>query len=177
MRRFKYRCKWTAALAAAAALWCAPAWAVFSGDMSPRAESGDADYAAAIRSNEAEDWPAVIEHLKKVVARRPWHDNAHTLLGYSYRRLGDYDSALKHYAAALDHNPRHRGAIEYLGVTYLHMGQPQKAYEMKAKLAKICRNVALTFSDGDFGDGCEEYEMLEMIIEVYEDTGEVIECE
>ena len=160
------------ALAAALlALPAAPAFAVFSGDMSPRAESGDKDYAAAIRARKAKDWPVMIENLDKVVARRPWHDNAHNLLGYGHRKLGRFEKALHHYHTALELNPRHREALEYLGEAYLQMGQPEKAKETLDRLAKVCAGVALTFSDGDFTDGCDEWRELKEAYDYYLDTG------
>lgn len=151
--------------------------AVFSGDMSPRAPSGDADYAKAIKARESKDWVTMINNLLRVVDRRPWHDNAHTLLGYGYRQIGRYERALEHYEKALAHNPNHRGALEYMGVAFLHMGRLDRAEEMRARLLKVCRTVAVTFSDGAFGSGCEEWEMLDTIIAVYRETGEVMECE
>ena len=71
-------------------LAAAPAAAIMSGDESTRARSGDSDYADGKEAFEAEDWPAAIEALDKVVARRPWHDNAHNMLGFSWRKLGDF---------------------------------------------------------------------------------------
>lgn len=161
-----------AALALALMLAAPPAWAVFSGDMSPRAESGDADYAEAIRMREAKNWFATIDALKRVVARRPWHDNAHSLLGYSYRQIEEYELALHHYHIALELNPRHRQALEYLGRAYLQMHWPDKARETLAKLGEVCAFVSLTFSDGDFTDGCNEYRMLRDAVVEYERTGE-----
>lgn len=154
-----------------------PAHAVFSGDMSPRAPSGDAEYARAIEAREAENWVEMINNLQRVVHRRPWHDNAHTLLGYGYRKIGRYDRALEHYEKALDHNPRHRGALEYMGVTYLHMGRLDDALAAHAALARVCRTVTLTFSDGDFGDGCKEWRLLDTAIALYRESGKVVDCE
>jgi tetratricopeptide (TPR) repeat protein len=154
-----------------------PAWAVFSGEMSPRPPSSDVDYAEAIEAKAAGDHVRMINNLLRVVDRRPWHDNAHSLLGFGYRQLGRYDRALEHYAKALDHNPHHRGALEYMGVTYLHIGDRARAVETRATLLRVCRKVALTFSDGAFGTGCEEYEMLDEVIRVYDETGIIIDCE
>jgi tetratricopeptide (TPR) repeat protein len=163
-----------AALAAAFAAAMVPgaAWAVFSGDMSPRAPSGDADYAAGVKAREGKDWRGSIEALKRVVERRPWHDNAHALLGNSYRRIGEYELALAHYHRAIELNPRHRQALEYLGQAYLQMHWPEKAEETLGKLREVCRTVALTFSDGDFTDGCDEYRLLRTAMETYAATGE-----
>ena len=137
-----------------------PALAVFSGDESGRAESSDADYAAGKRAFDAKDWPAVISNMEKVIARRPWHDNALSFMGYAYRKLGDYDQALAFYGRALDRNPRNRGALEYLGEAYLELGQPEKAKEMLDRLEAECKRIAVGFSNGGWKSGCEEWETL-----------------
>ncbi len=131
--------------------------AVFSGDMSPRARSSDSDYADGMEAWDKEDWPAVIAAMKKVVARRPHHDNAWSRLGYAYRKTGDYDSSLAAYDKALTRNPRNRAALEYLGEAYLDLGRIDDARKMLGRLDEECRRVALTFSDGYFTSGCEEF--------------------
>jgi Flp pilus assembly protein TadD len=163
------------ALAAVAALAGRPepARAVFSGDMSPRAESSDKDYAEAIRHRKAEDWEAMVVSLNRVIKRRPWHDNAHNLLGYGYRKMHLYEMALKHYRKALELNPRHRQALSYLGMAYLQMEDMEKAEATMARLADVCTSVALTFSDGEFTDGCDEYRELRAAWEHYRAHGEL----
>ena len=160
-----------ATLAAAAAIVTVlsdrPAQAVFSGDMSPRAESGDKDYAEALRHREKHDWERMVISLNRVIDRRPWHDNAHNLLGYGYRKMHMYEHALKHYHKALELNPRHRQALEYLGEAYLQMGDVPRAEETMARLKEVCGGIALTFSDGDFTDGCNEYRELREAYDYY----------
>lgn len=162
-----------AALVAAIALVGSqdPAGAVFSGDMSERARSGDADYADGQDAFKVENWQGVIEAMNKVVARRPWHDNAHTYLGYAHRKLQNYEQALIHYGKALDHHPRNRRALSYLGEAHLEMCEPEKAEEVLERLAKICQNVVVSFSDGAFNNGCEEYESLKASYEFYMEHG------
>jgi tetratricopeptide (TPR) repeat protein len=162
-----------AALAAATFAAPDPARAVFSGDMSPRAESSDKDYAAAIRHRKAEDWEAMVVSLNRVIKRRPWHDNAHSLLGYGYRKMHLYRMALKHYHKALELNPRHRQALAYLGMAYMQMGDVEKAEATMQRLAEVCTGIALTFSDGDFTDGCDEYRELRAAHEHYTAHGEL----
>ncbi len=161
-------------VAVAAALTLAavpPALAVFSGDMSARARSGDEDYAQGKDAFEAQDWPGVIEAMLRVVARRPWHDNAHTYLGFAYRKTGDYDSALKHYVLALERHPRNRRALSYLGEAYLQLDAPEKAAEVLDRLHEVCLSVAISFSDGDFTNGCDEYTALKDSYDFYVEHG------
>lgn len=149
------------ALAIAVALPGAqPAMAVFTGEMSARAPSGDADYAAGMKAFDAGDWPGVIEAMTAVVARRPHHDNAWTRLGYAHRKVGDFEESLDAYGRALSINPHHRGAMEYLGEAYLELDRVWEAKRLLDRLAVECRTVALGFTDGDFTSGCEEHATL-----------------
>lgn len=160
------------AVAALALLFSSPqAGAVFGGDMSARAPSGDPDYAAGQAAFKARDWADLINNMLRVVARRPWHDNAHTYLGYGYRQIGDYETALSHYAKALDHHPRNRRALSYLGEAYLVLGKPDKAEEMLERLRAVCVNVAVSFSDGGFSSGCEEFNELYNRYEFFQQNG------
>lgn len=142
--------------------------AVFSGEMSPTVRSGDSDYADGIEAFEEEDWPAVITALSKVVERRPHHDNAWSLLGYSLRKSGNHERAMDAYGRALSINPHHRGAMAYLGEAYLDLDRVRDAKILLIRLAGECRRVALTFSDGNFQNGCAEYSTLKQSIESYE---------
>jgi hypothetical protein len=61
------------------------------------AVSNDPDYAAGLAAFERADWQGVIDNMAKVVARRPWRDNAYSLMGFASRKLGNYRRALEHY--------------------------------------------------------------------------------
>ncbi len=137
-------------------LVASPALAVMSGEESNTVRSGDSDYADGKEAFLAEDWPAAIKALDKVVARRPWHDNAHNMLGFSWRKLGDYERAFAHYDKALSLNPRHRGALEYLGEAYLKLGRTDEAKVILLRLAKVCDYVVMAFDNHGWKSGCEE---------------------
>lgn len=49
--------------------------------------------------------------LGKVTKDRGWDDDAHTLLGYAYRKREDYEASLESDRKALELNPHHRGAL------------------------------------------------------------------
>ena len=66
--------------------------------------------------------------------------------------------------------------MEYMGVTLLHLGALDEAKVLRKKLWDICGNMAVTFTDGAFGTGCDEWEMLDTVIIHYEETGEVLQC-
>ena len=129
------------------------------------APSGDADLDAGKAAFEREDWPAVVESISKVVARRPWDDVGHTLLGLAYRKLGHYDLSLRHYGRALELNPHNRGALEYLGEAYLELGQPAAAEQMLERLRVACIRVA---EDGaPWQSECEEWADLKAAYDAY----------
>jgi tetratricopeptide (TPR) repeat protein len=150
------------------ALATAPAGAVTMGGESagPAASEGD-DYAEGAAAFEREDWPAVIEHMTRAVEQRPWHDDAYNLMGFAYRKLGDYDKALQSYDWALKLNPHHRGALEYLGEAYLELDQPEAAKGMLERLEVECRRVVPAGTDGRWQADCEEWRELSDAYDAY----------
>ena len=78
------------------------------------------------------------------------------LLGYSNRKLQNYDTALEYYQQALQLEPEHKGANEYLGQLYVETGKIEKAKERLAVLDDAC-----FFT-------CSEYRSLKRSIEAYE---------
>lgn len=141
--------------------------AVFSGEMSPRARSSDEDYANGIDAFEAKDWPGVVAHMSRVVARRPHHDNAWARLGYALRKLKRYDESLVAYGKSLELNPGNRSALEYLGEAYLELDRPADAEALLVRLDRECRKVSVTFSDGNFSSGCNEFIALAKAISAW----------
>ena len=124
------------------------------------ASARDTDYETGFQAYERGDWPAVITAMEKVIASKPWHDDAHNYLGYAYRKQGDYEQALEHYQKALDLNPHHRGAMEYLGEAYLELKQPDKARELLDRLTQECQRIGQ--------DECEELEDLQAAVAAYQ---------
>jgi Flp pilus assembly protein TadD len=115
----------------------------------------DANYVAAEMAVKANDYRGAITLLEKVVKTNPKNAGAFNYLGYSYRKLGDFDRALGHYQQALKLDPDHRGAHEYLGELYLQMNDLVRAQQHLDRLDKIC-----IF-------GCEEYTDLKEAIKAY----------
>jgi tetratricopeptide (TPR) repeat protein len=146
------------------ALWLAllpgAAEAVMSGEESRLAPSGDADYAAGKDAFKRKDWEGTVANLTLVVLRRPWHDNAHAMLGFAWRKLGNFDLSLEHYDAALSLNPRHKGALEYLGEAYLELGRIEDAQATYRRLVGVCRFVVMGFDNQGWKSGCEELDDL-----------------
>jgi tetratricopeptide (TPR) repeat protein len=145
-----------------------PALAVTSGGKSEQAAPADEDYARGKAAFDRQDWPEVVERMTRVIAERPWHDDAHNRLGFAYRKLGDYDRALEAYDRALELNPHHRGALEYLGEAYLELDRPELAKQMLDRLAAECQQVAIraTAAAGSESD-CEEWQELKQAYDSY----------
>jgi tetratricopeptide (TPR) repeat protein len=79
-------------------------------------------------------------------------DNADTLnyLGFTTRKLGDYEKGEKYYLQGLNIEPNHIGINEYLGELYVVTNR----IDLAKKRLKILENC-----------NCEEYDELKQIIE------------
>ena len=101
----------------------------------------------------AEKYAAAIPILEQALAAKADNSDAHNLLGFSLRKLGQFDKAQASYEKALSLNAEHKGALEYLGELYLETGRPNDARKMLARLDSACFF------------GCEEYDDLKKLIE------------
>ena len=70
-------------------------------------------------------------------------------MGYTSRKIGDFERAEKFYLTGLDIKPNHNGINEYLGELYVQTNRIDKAKE-RLDVLKNCN--------------CEEYKELELII-------------
>ncbi len=120
----------------------------------PRAQTGD--YELGVRAVQAGDYQRALALLQKVVQAEPRNADAWNYIGFSHRKLKQFDQSLPAYQKALAINPDHRGASEYLGELYLMTGELEKARERLAKLQDLCPR------------GCAEYEDLKKAVEAYQ---------
>jgi Flp pilus assembly protein TadD len=104
----------------------------------PALAKRDEDYAAGKRAVEKKDWAEAARLFKRAEVRNPDDADLQNMLGYSYRKLKQYDLAFKYYKRALEIDPRHRGAHEYIGETYLLTGDLAGAAQHLAALKEIC---------------------------------------
>jgi tetratricopeptide (TPR) repeat protein len=74
-------------------------------------------------------------------------------LGYTNRKLGQFDVAIDYYRKAIAMNPNYAEAREYLGEGYVTMGKIDLAKEQLGEIRRIC------------GTSCEEYADLNEAIE------------
>jgi tetratricopeptide (TPR) repeat protein len=113
------------------------------------------DYEKAVRLIEAGDYNAAIPLLEQIVVDAPRSADAWNYLGFSNRKLGQYETALQYYDNALAIDPEHLGANEYMGELYLEMGDLGKAEQR------------LEVLDGACFFGCEPYYELKEAIAAY----------
>ena len=75
-----------------------------------------------------------LERVENAVALDPTYYQAWNLLGYSARKLGDYDKAFLAYEKSLEIKPDYAPAREYLGEARLEKGDVGRAREQLVRL-------------------------------------------
>jgi tetratricopeptide (TPR) repeat protein len=141
-----------------------PALAILNDSEDTRPVPNDADYAAGLAAMQRADWQAVLDSMARVVARRPWDDDAYNLMGFASRKLGNYRQALAYYQKALDLNPHHRGALEYLGETYLEMRCVAQARDTLMRLEAACKRITGHTANDGWKGKCQEWTELHAAI-------------
>jgi len=106
---------------------------------------------------ERNDYAAAIEQLKAL----GHDDNAGVanLIGYSYRKLGDYKLSQIWYERALKADPNHVLTWQYYGLWQIEQGNRDQASYHLSRIAAIC------------GTGCDEYRSLAAALEKPPGTG------
>jgi Flp pilus assembly protein TadD len=118
------------------------------------------EYSMAKQAMKDGDFDVAVNKLARLHEQNPEDADVLNLLGYGYRKIGNFDQARGYYLQALAIDPKHRGANEYLGELYLETGQLDKAEERLAVLDKDCWL------------GCEEYtDLKESIVKYKADKG------
>jgi len=142
------------ALAFGLAIAQAPAFADLP---EPKSKAENANVVAARKAIDAKDFKSAVGHLIKAMQEMPNDADAHSMLGYSYRKVGTFDKSMEHYQRALKLDANHRSAHEYLGELYLDLNQLENAEKQLAALKKACPI---------FGK-CEEFEDLKKAVDAY----------
>jgi len=119
-------------------------------------ESLDPDYVAGKKAVESQEWQKAIGLLSKAMQVASNNSEAHNLLGYAYRKTGNFDASFVEYNQALKLDPANRHAHEYIGEAYLLTGNLPKAEQHLAELQRICSPIP-----------CEEYKELKRAVEGY----------
>ena len=103
------------------------------------------------------DYAAAIEQLK-ALGHEDRADVAN-LIGYSYRKLGDYKVSQIYYERALQADPNHVRTWQYYGLWQLEQGNRDQAQYHLNKIGQIC------------GTDCAEYRSLASALEKPAGTG------
>jgi tetratricopeptide (TPR) repeat protein len=104
-----------------------------------------------------QDYNGAIEQLKAL-----GHDdfaNVANLIGYSYRKLGDYKLSQVWYERALKADPNHVLTWQYYGLWQIERGNRDQALYHLSRIASIC------------GTDCAEYRSLAAALEQPPGTG------
>ena len=119
-------------------------------------ESIDPDYLAGKKALESQDWKKAIDLLSKAMQTVSNNSEAHNLLGYAYRKTGNFGASFVQYNQALKLDPANRHAHEYIGEAYLLTDDLPKAEQHLAELQRICSPIP-----------CEEYKELKRAVDAY----------
>lgn len=95
---------------------------------------------------ERDDYAGAIDRLKSL--GRDDNASVATLIGYSYRKLGDYKLAQAWYERALKADPDHVKTWQYYGLWQIEQGNRDQAQYHLSKIAQLA------------GTGSEEYRSL-----------------
>jgi tetratricopeptide (TPR) repeat protein len=106
---------------------------------------------------ESHDYASAIAQLRAL-----GHDdfaNVANLIGYSYRKLGDYRQSQVWYERALQSDPNHVLTWNYYGLWQLEQGNRDQAIYHLHRIAEIC------------GTACSEYRTLAAALDLPPGTG------
>jgi hypothetical protein len=103
------------------------------------------------------DYAAAIDQLKAL--GHDDHPNVANLIGYSYRKLGDYKLSQVWYERALKADPNHVLTWNYYGLWQIEQGNRDQAVYHLSRIASIC------------GTDCAEYRSLAAALEQPPGTG------
>jgi len=98
----------------------------------------DDEFQPSTQAIESENYTLAIIELDKLNGQHPDDADVLNLLGYSHRKLKDYEQAETYYLQALAIEPKHRGANEYLGELYLETDRLDLAEQRLNVLDKAC---------------------------------------
>ena len=91
-----------------------------------------------------------IGHLLKHNKKFPADANTLNYLGFTHRKVGDYENAEIYYSIGLELDPKHVGINEYMGELFVVTNRLDKAKERLAVLEDC---------------NCKEYKELKLVIE------------
>lgn len=142
-----------------ASLQAAPAFAAGPIGYDDEDAGANESLARAIKMVDRGSYATAITLLKKAIESDPSNPDAYSLMGFSQRKLGEWEAALSYYTKALELDPKHLGANEYLGELYLEMDDLEGAEERLNVLEAAC------------GRNCAEYLQLKEAVAAFKAGG------
>lgn len=109
-----------------------------SADDSSKNSQHSSGYYEAVKLIKAENFDEALILLQTLIEKDPNDADIHNYLGFSFRKIGDFDKSSYHYQKALSIDPKHLGALEYQGELYIALGKVEKAKENLVKIDDIC---------------------------------------
>ena len=91
-----------------------------------------------------------IVKLLEANSQNPSNPDTLNLLGFSHRKIGDYDNAEIYYSMGLEINPKHVGINEYMGELFVATNRMDEAKKRLAALEDC---------------NCKEYSELKQVID------------
>jgi tetratricopeptide (TPR) repeat protein len=155
-----------------------PAFAAGGGDQPSSSSSGDSSSAKKKKDKKSEnqflrgyktayatiyerhDYQAAITELRAL--KHDDHADVANLIGYSYRKLGNYDQSKVWYEAALKSDPNHVRTWQYYGLWQIEQGHRDAAEAHLQKIGSIC------------GTTCPEYRSLAEALDITAKGGHAV---
>ena len=102
------------------------------------------DKAEALLKKADKQWKKAANAFEEAIANNPLLHQAHSSLGYAYRKLGRYEDSLGAYDRALELAPGYVEAIEYRAEAYLGLDRLEAAKDAYLELFRLDREQAET---------------------------------
>lgn len=107
------------------------------------------DDLARIKAQIEDGQPAdALKALRPLLGTETFEADVLNLMGYAYRKMGNFTQSRIHYTRALSLDPNHKGALEYMGELELQTSNYAAARDLLQRLQQQCP------------DGCEELDDL-----------------
>ena len=84
---------------------------------------------------------SALEKLMLIDKNDKDNSNIQTLIGFTYRNLGDYDNSISYYKKAIINNPVNINAHHYIALSYIGIGEKNLATKHLNELIRICNPI------------------------------------
>ena len=88
-----------------------------------------------------ENFHSALQKLMVIYEDDKNNSNIQTLIGFTYRNLGDYDTSIEFYKKAIINDPKNINAHHYIALSYLGIGKKNLATKHLDELIRICNPI------------------------------------